>query len=800
MAYLQEDEEDKAQGLNQTLTPAAGAPGAPAPAAPEQEQPQAPQSSQPSTIGGGAAAPTTPTPAPRNAMPSTQSNAKAGSGSFTNLKKYLTANQGNRISGAASQKVANLATGAQKGITQASTAFGTKVEQGTLANRGQALQDIQATIGAARGVTAQPQVAAPVAPAKEVPVTPIAEAAATQQAVAATAQPIPPTATPETPTNAPATQEPQYLSSEQQSRFADIINAKYSGPESIRQAGLLEPAQTKVQEAARQGKNVQTAMGREELLRSMFGKNRDYTQGQSKLDSLLLNTSAEGVGQLKQAAQGTQQLTQDLQKAENTSQNLAVNRAKEISDIRNQSRTAFESGRTEEEVATEKRMTDLIETPVKDANGNVVLKQDGTPMTEWDKLPEHFRASLANKAAGAKTAKAERLADLEAQNQGAVAKVNQAASLKQQLDAATTALQKARVGKVVGASFGGGIKSKKNPIAISQAEAAQKALQSQYNAAQREAQAAQATPEYQQYTQDRAAVERMNENQWALSPEEAALLGVSSGEGLYNTQASDIKTVKADRQKLISQDEFARQQALSQLAGLDKSSALQKELKYQDRGQAGTQSLQDSLDTAAFRDQMNQAEEGFRENVLGSNITGVGSKKNKTSGKKYYAKETANLGSLLKKSGYDFDAPIGGKIGSVQDVANARGVSSGDVTQDLRGVSGATESMSKPFDGQGGQSVAADVGDLYGSVTGLNALTGALGLGSLGGAIGGLFGGGSSSKESKNDAQRFARRDLEKKIKAGLTERGYENRAAVVDTASTQAKAQALKDLLARKG
>jgi hypothetical protein len=110
------------------------------------------------------------------------------------------------------------------------------------------------------------------------------------------------------------------------------------------------------------------------------------------------------------------------------------------------------------------------------------------------------------------------------------------------------------------------------------------------------------------------------------------------------------------------------------------------------------------------------------------------------------------------------------------------------------------ESTGKPFDGQGGQSVAADVGDLYGSVTGLSALTGALGLGSFGSAIGGLFGGGTSSKESKNDAAQFARQDLENKIKAGLTERGFENRANVVDTSATRARADALKALLARKG
>jgi hypothetical protein len=827
MAYLQQDKEDeeKVQGLNQVLAPQEGQ----APATGTPAQAAAPQASSAPTSGAMPA---------QNAQ---QPNAKAGSGTFTNLKNYLTANQGNRVASAATQKVSNLASGAQKGITQASTGFGQKVEQGTLANRGQALQDVQATTAAARGVEA-------IAPA------PVAQPPAVEGA------PVP--EAPAAPATAPeATAQPQYLDDAQQKRFADIINAKYSGPESLRQSGLLQPAAEKVSTAARQIKNVESAGGREELLRSMYGKNRDYTQGQSKLDALLLNTSQQGVGQLQEAAKAGGNLQQNLQQAEAGSQNLAQNRAQEISGIREEARKTFGAGRTEEEAATEKRIDDLVKTPVLDEAGNPVLKQDGTPMTEWDKLPEHFRNSLANKAAGTQKVKQEHMAALNAQYAPQIKSVTDATKQMDETQAKIDNLSKdlRRINSRSTSFYSREKISKiKNDI---------RTLGQQYASQKAQVNTLKQTPEYKQYSQELAANLGMNKNQWALSPEEAAVLGVSAGEGLYNIGQGDIRTVAADREKLITQNEFARQQALSQLAGLDLSRGLQKDLKYQDQSKAGTQDLTKSLDTESFRNLLNESQQGFKQSAEGANLTGTGKKKvsrGNWAGKKtstYHASVKGNVAKMLKQAGYDVGAEGSGARSLLSDKdmlanylkatgtdqateANIGGQALEGTTAGAGTGAGIGAMAGGPVGSLIGAGIGGTVGSIVGSntidpyqrstdlmrdfedklgikgagavaqgyqdfrniggkaVTGLgNAVGGSLGkaIGGIGSAVGGIDTGAMKAMGSAVAKQK-ATEDLKRKYAAYLQGQGFENRANIADTETTRARAAALNQLLQRKG
>jgi hypothetical protein len=837
MAYLQQDKDDKekVQGLNEVMAPQEGQ--APVTAAASQPTPSAPQASS----------------APAAAQPG-QVNQKAGSGTFTNLKNYLTANQGNRISSAATQKVSNLATGAQKGITQASTGFGQKVEQGTLANREQAVQDVAATTAAARGVeaiapapVATPAATPPVAQAADAtaPVTPVAPTAPVEQA------------------------QPQYLDDAQQKRFADIINAKYAGPESLRQSGLLQPAAEKVTTAARQIKNAETAGGREELLRSIYGKNRDYTQGQSKLDALLLNTSGQGVSQLQEAAKAGGNLQQTLQQAEAGSQNLAQNRAQEISGIREEARKTFGSGRTAEEEATEKRMTDLIETPVLDEAGNQILRQDGKPMTEWDRLPEHFRNSLANKAAGTQKVKEEQLATLNAQYAPQIKAVNEASEQGAKLAAKMKELNRElMISGAMSANFGNySNPSKKTLDKIANIQNQIKSLQPLYEQQKAQLAAMQQTPEYQQYTKQKAAADQMNMNQWALSPEEAAVLGVSAGEGLYNIGQGDIRTVAADREKLITQNEFARQQALSQLAGLDTSKGLQKELLYKDQSKAGTQDLTKSLDTESFRNLLNEAQQGFKQSAEGADLTGTGSKKvsrGNMFGKKtstYHASVGGNVADMLRQGGYDVGAEGSEARSLLSDkdmlanYLNATGTNrSADANiggSTLEGTSAGAATgaqIGSMFGGVGaapGAAVGAMVGGLVGSNTvdplqattdfykdlenklgikGAGAIgqgvqdargvaaSGLTGIANMGGSsvvgdvfrgIAGAVGGintGAMKEFGDAIAKEHAVADLQNKYKAYLQGQGFENRANIADTETTRARTAALNQLLQRKG
>lgn len=344
MAVLRDKEEEKGQGTSQAL-------GQPVPGQmqpQEQAEPQQAQPSGPATIGGSSA---TQTSAPVKAMPKQQ---KAGTGSFANLKTYLQAAQGGgqqRVAQAATQQVQRLGAGAQKGVQQAQESFGRQMQAGSLAGMETAGQEAVDIVKAARGVTYQaPQV------------TTQAEGEATTQA------PVP-------------AQPQQYFTPEQQQRFAEIINAQYQGPASLQQAGLYEQAARKARAAQQAGELTQTAGGREQLLRDVFGRGRDYSRGASRLDALLLNASEQGVQQLQQQAQPALQSQQALQAAQNLSANEAAQRAAAIQGISSGARTAFTEARAAEEKAVDERLSQVVE--------------------NWNQLPDYFKNILREREKGA---------------------------------------------------------------------------------------------------------------------------------------------------------------------------------------------------------------------------------------------------------------------------------------------------------------------------------------------------------------------------------------------------------------
>lgn len=614
MATLRDEEEQKGSGLNQALG----------------QQPQAqqaqPQEQQAPMEGAGQAQIGASQGAKAPQAPA-QKQQKAGTGTFANLKSYLQAAQGGgRVAQAATQRVQNVASQAQQGIGKAQEAFRTRMQTGSgAAFRGtepdkylteaqaaeQARARTESVLGTARGVTYQ-------APQK-------AEAAPeTQQAeIPAPAQP-----------QAPA-QAQQYFTPIEQQQFADIINAQYQGPESLQQAGLYEQAARKAQTAQQALQQAQTAGGREQLLRDIFGRSRDYSRGQSKLDALLLNTSQQGVQSLQEQAQKAGNVQQQLQEAQNLSANEAARRAEAIQGIASGARTAFTEARTAEETATNERIKAI---------------QDN-----WNKLPEYFKEAL---------------------------------------------------------------KSGKQ-----------------------------------------------------LSQQEADLLGITAGAGLYNLSPEDIvKTNAAEAARLISKNELSRQLALQQLAASDKSKQLQKDLLYTDLEKAGTQTAADVINKQAIKDLLAKEEESFREKAAQQDVIGYGVKKHKTTGKKYYAEEAANLKDILEKAGYDFNAPINQQLGDI--------------------------------DASGNLSIEKDPNSLLetnvsgtGVVQGIaNVLSPGIGLGDV---VGGLFGGGSSSKYAKSTAARLANEDLQRNLEKALQESGFYNRAAVGETEETKARQAALADILA---
>lgn len=701
MAIVRDEEEQKGQGTSQALAQGV-TPGQPQP---QQEQQQPAQTSGPVMLGSSAAAKPS---APVKAMPKQQ---KAGTGTFANLKSYLQAAQGGgqqRVAQAAAQKIESAATGAQRNIQQAQDTFRQRMNAASLANMETAGKEAADIIGAARGVTYQaPQPAPTETVGRTVPditrtnpndeylksvlgdkytdfqkdmqglasrvesadmvynpitgsfgsstgagrersiyekygidvtklpsYTPFDQYKAPEGGILRKGEVVP---EPTTPAVAPApTQSQQYFTPEQQQRFAEIINAQYQGPQSLQEAGLYEQAARKAKAAETAVNLSRTAAGREQLLKDIFSRGRDYSRGASKLDALLLNASQQGVGQVQQAAEKAGDVRQVLQQAQNLSANEATNRAKAIQDIASGARTAFTEGRTAEEQATNERIKAI---------------QDN-----WNKLPDYLKDVL---------------------------------------------------------------KSGRQ-----------------------------------------------------LSQQEADLLGITAGTGIYNLTPEDVvKTNAAEAARLISKNELSRQLALSQLAGLDKSKQLQKDLLYTDLEKAGTQTAADVINKQAIKDLLTKEEETFREKAAQQNVVGYGRKKNKTSGKYYYADETANLKELLSKAGYDFNAPLNQQVRDVDVSGNV------SFDKDPNAIFEANVS---------GTGVLQGIGNILGSPTGYQ----------LGNAIAGLFGGGTSSKASKAKAAQLARRDLERKVEKALQDAGFYNRAAIGETEETKARQSALARIL----
>lgn len=582
--------------------------------------------------------------APVSTGPQSQVAPKSSSSGMTGFQNYQKANQGaatNKLAGAATQNVSNQANKAKTNINQATTSFGQKVDQGSLSNMGEAVNDVKAAVDAARNITA---------PAQQ-------QAAQQSSGTVSTAQQVP---------SSSGVASQYNLDPSKVSRFQDVINAKYQGPESLRQSGDYNKASNSVATAQTALDQTKNAQGRQELLRNLYSQGGNYTQGLNNLDAGLLNASKAGVSQLQAAAQNAGNLQSQLDQAQINSANLAQNRTNQINDIRNQSREAFTTGKTAEETATENRLQNVLD--------------------NWNKLPDYFKSLIANSG------------------------------------------------------------------------------------------------------------------NTDLNSLEAGILGINSGEGLYNLGKGAIATGVADKEKLISRDEQARQAALAALGGLDAQGLLSTNLKYGDASKAGTQSALDALDLAKTRENLNAAEQAFQKYATDTDLVGSGAKKNKSSGKYYYATQNANLGDLLKNAGYNF-----GQTGNENNIGNA------DLLNSLAKVSGDNNSSaSESGAGAGlnaqmeatsnlgdGQSLAENAADLFGASTGLNYLTGALGLGSVGNVVGGLFGSRASAASSIATAKQIAQQDLQNKVQNALKSQGFSNRANITNNDTTTARLAALQALLA---
>lgn len=226
-------------------------------------------------------------------------SAPTNSGSYTNLQKYLNANQGfdssqGGLGGEIASNINNSAQGINQNIQGASNAFNQQAQQ--------------AQQSYAVPTSYQPVSTAPVSGAmldtNQTPAGPAASAPSPSQASSST----------------PSYQS--YLNSiignagnAQQSDIQSVnnmANANYAGPTSLNSLTgnqNLGALQLQTGNLANQANDTQSEQGRMSLLNQMFGNN-NYTQGQQTLDNLLIQNSPQQMAQLNgvnQTANTTQQ-------------------------------------------------------------------------------------------------------------------------------------------------------------------------------------------------------------------------------------------------------------------------------------------------------------------------------------------------------------------------------------------------------------------------------------------------------------------------------------------------------------
>lgn len=827
MATQKDQEKDNAMGLNEALlTPQQQQ----AQEKPEQQQPQPQQLSNVSAPSQTTAPTITKMPAPQ----------QKGTGTFANLKSYLEANKGANIASAAAQKVQKSATGTQKALQQAGQEFQSRVQAGSLANEEQALQDVKNTLEAARRVTYQ--------------------------------------------TPQDTTQPQQYLTPEQQRRFQETITAQYAGPASLQQTEAYNPLLERAKATQRLVEQAQSPTKRGDLLKEVFGKGREYTTGQSKLDELLLGGSQAGVEQLQQTARQAGNVQKELEAAGIETANIAKQRAADIAGIQQEARKEFTTQQTAEETATEKRITDLIETPAKDANGKKIPKLDanGKPLkvngvvqyqTEWDRLPEYFKGLLSEKSKKEAVEKAikEQESALYGQYRGTISqRANTLKNIKQLEQDLKKYEEQSKLTYEPSAAWGMYDPNTQRRMAEQEKARIDKLVldaQKQLgilNPKLEETRKLLAGIESGKYKEYQKALEKargMSKEQLLLSPEEAAVLGMRAGEGLYTLGPEAIKTAIAQRERLATKDEVARQLALAQLAGLDPTKALKAEAFRGDLGKAGTQTLTSSLDTKALRRALEEEQKKFLKSAEGTELVGKGKKKvsrGNWAGKKtktYKAEVSAEVADLLSQAGVDVNKldeksakslltnkdllnkfigairtergeqgnigyntgegaaagattgyALGGGTGAAigATVGSALGSNSVDpnqITSDLYNEMGRRLGIPElQAVGQGVQDIRGAIASPFSGLADSfgNSLVGDI-FGGISGAIGGINE-GEMRAVGESTAKKLAIEDLKKKYEDYLNKWNFENRANIVDTEATKARTEALKDLLLRRG
>jgi len=234
----------------------------------------------------------------QSAILSTEAPSKMGgakdSGSFTNLNQYLEANKEN--AGQMGTKIASDITGqgqaTRTGIQDTSTEFNQLADQGTLAGLDKAPEEARNIVQQARTGAKNAQ-----------------------------------------------------IDQNQMSRFGEIANAQYKGPQDL--TGTTKYANTAQQyeKAQQAAKNASSDEGRFSLLKDAYAR-PTYSQGQQNLDNLLLTGNQGAKANIQAAATGLNDLSGLWSGAQSNAAQLAAQRQAATNAVREGSRANALEART----------------------------------------------------------------------------------------------------------------------------------------------------------------------------------------------------------------------------------------------------------------------------------------------------------------------------------------------------------------------------------------------------------------------------------------------------------------------
>lgn len=212
----------------------------------QQQNPPSVSSGQSATVGGGSGGSPSPA-APKAAGGQTQSS----SGSYTNIQKYLGANQGQDLAGKINNNISNQVANVNGSVNNLANTYNQQAQS----------NNANATYNQGQG---------------------------SQYYIDQ------------------ANADPSKLADTDYTQFQNYLNASYAGPKSINDVTTANgqnasTVQNQIQNTRNEANQTATEAGRFNTLKQMFG-NPNYTQGQQSLDNLMLQGNVKQFGDSRRAA------------------------------------------------------------------------------------------------------------------------------------------------------------------------------------------------------------------------------------------------------------------------------------------------------------------------------------------------------------------------------------------------------------------------------------------------------------------------------------------------------------------